>query len=256
MLRLLKALPLALAIAALIVFAAFAASCGSSNSNARFVNAIPDSAGALDIEFNGTKEFQSIAFPAASGSTYVSVPSGSDTIEGVQAGGTTVAFPNQTITLNSGSQYTLVATGLLSGTVTILNPLDTNTAPANGTVSFRVINASQFGPLGGGTPADIYILPNPVTCQIGAAGCTATISGLAYQSTSGYANQNYNSNGQGYTMYVTVAGNPTPVWTFPLSGGSSSVGTIRTLVLTDGACTGSCGAGAMNTQPIILDDLN
>jgi Domain of unknown function (DUF4397) len=255
MFRLLKALPLALAIAALIVFAAFAASCGSSNSNARFVNAIPDSAAALDIDINGTKEF-TVAFPVASGSTYVSVPSGSDTIEGLAASSTTVAFPNQTITLNSGSQYTLVGTGLLSGTVTVLNPLDTNTAPANGTVSFRVINASQFGPLGGGTPADIYILANPVTCQIGVAPCTATISGLAYQSTSGYVNQNYNSNGQGYTMYVTVAGNPTPVWTFPLSGGSSSVGTIRTLVLTDGACTGSCSGGAMNTQPIILDDLN
>ena len=42
MLRWLKALPLALAIAALIVFATFAASCGSNNSQARFVNAISE----------------------------------------------------------------------------------------------------------------------------------------------------------------------------------------------------------------------
>ena len=51
MLRWLKALPLTLALAALIVFATFAASCGSNNSQARFVNAISDDTAILGYRF-------------------------------------------------------------------------------------------------------------------------------------------------------------------------------------------------------------
>jgi len=246
MLRLLKALPLALVLAALIIFAAFAASCGSSSSQARFINAVPGIS-AVDIDFNGTKEFSSIEFATASGSTYVSVPSGSDTIEGLASGTTTEVF-SSTASLNSGSQYTLVAVGFTTGTVNILNPVDNNTAPADGTVSFRVIHASPDGP---GT-VDIYILPSPINCNFGAGDCTKTISSLAYQSTSTYANQPWNSGGGGYLVYVTAAGSTTPIFNpVPFNAGSSSVGTIRTLVLTDNS-----SGKAMNTQPIVLDDLN
>ena len=59
MFRLLKALPLTLALAALSLFAA---SCGSSNqSQIRVVHAIPDGP-ALDINVNTTKVFTNIAF--------------------------------------------------------------------------------------------------------------------------------------------------------------------------------------------------
>jgi len=59
MLRLLRALPLALALAALSLFVS---SCGSSNSSQiRFVNAIRDAA-PLDIEVNSSKIFTNITF--------------------------------------------------------------------------------------------------------------------------------------------------------------------------------------------------
>src|SRR5260370_390292 len=176
MLRSLKALPLALALATLIVFAAFLASCGStSTSKARFVNAVSDSQN-LDISFNGTKKIFNVPVNQANASTYISVPAGSVAIEGFAAGSSTVAFQSQTVTLNSGKQYTLLAAGTIAGSVTVLNPVDTNTAPANAMVNFRVINASSYGPNGGGQAVDVYILPNPVSCTLGTTGCTAAVT--------------------------------------------------------------------------------
>ncbi len=244
MFRLLKALPLTLALAALFLFTG----CGSSSSQARFVNAIPD-AGVLDIDVGGTKEFSSVAFATASGSNYVGVPSGSVTIEGFASGTTTEAFTTSGVSLNSGSEYTLVAVGFLTGSVIVLNPVDNNTEPADGMVSFRVINASPSG----GT-VDVYILPNPISCQLGTqpGDCAPTIPALAYQSTSTYATQSFNSNGQNFTLIVTTSGNTTPIFSFPLpSVGSSSLGSIRTLVLTDNS-----SGTAINDEPIVLDDLN
>jgi len=246
----LKVLPLALA---LVAVSFFFAGCGSNNVEARFINAIPDAANSpLDIDVGGTKEFSTVQFGTASpGSNYLGVPSGNVAIEGFQSGTTTPAFPSQTVSLNSGSEYTLVATGFLSGTVTILNPVDNNTEPTDGTVNFRVIEASPSGP----TAVDIYLIENPVTCSIGASGCGPSITSLAYQSTSSYVNLPYNSNpnGQGYQMFVTPHGSLTPLFSGgqTITGGGTSLGSIRTIVLTDVS-----GGGAMNSQALVLADLN
>jgi hypothetical protein len=249
MFRLLKVLPLALALGSVSFF--FTA-CGSNNVEARFINAIPDSTNALDIDVGGVKEFSTVQFGTASpGSNYIGVPSGNVAIEGFQTGTTTPAFPSQTVSLNSGSEYTLVAVGFLSGTVNILNPIDNNTEPTDGTVSFRVIEASPSGP----TSVDIYLIANPVTCQLGATGCTAAITGLTYQSTSTYVNLpfNTNSNGSGYQMFVTPHGSLTPLFSGgqTINGGGTTLGSIRTMVLID-----ESGGGAMSSQAIVLDDLN
>ena len=181
MLRLFKALPLTLAIAALSLVAT---GCGSSNTQARFVNAIPDTSdyggpsAALDVEVNGTKEFSDVAFGAPSASTYVGIPAGSDTIEGLEYNTSTEVFDEQNVRLTSGTQYTLVATGFATGTngnnVVFLNPTDNNTEPADGKVSFRVINASPSGP----TAVDVWILPDPVTPPLPT---TPSISRVAYK---------------------------------------------------------------------------
>ncbi len=265
--RLLKALPLTLAIAALIVFATFAASCGSNNSQARFVDAISDDTTTLDIYFNGTKTFGlTNDFPTDSGSTYVSIPTGSDKIQGFASGTTTnpVFSVTSPISFNSGSQYTVVATGLLAGTVNIVAPVDTNTEPAVGVVNFRVIDAS---PAGVGA-VDVYIIPNIAagtpSCTLGVTCPAPAISDVSspLSSTtpySGYVNVNYNSLGNfGYTMYVTPTGQTTPVqnWNggYQLAEvGSVSVGSIRTIVLVDnpGGNTGMSDQGT-----IVLSDLN
>jgi hypothetical protein len=260
--RSLKVLPLTLAIAALIVFATFAASCGSSNSQARFVNAISDDAQSLDIEFNGTKDFNAVGPFSASGSTYVSVPTGSDKIQGFASGTTTnpVFTITSPVSFTSGKQYTVVATGQLSGSVLLVAPVDTNTAPANGQVNFRVIDASPGGP---GT-VDVYIIQNSAqgtpSCTPAGPGsaCAPTFSGLSSPSASttpysGYVTVPYNSLGFGYTLYVTQPNGTIPIFSgVQLSEvGSASVGSIRTIVLVDNP-----GGGSMSSTPIVLSDLN
>jgi hypothetical protein len=247
MFRLLKVLPLTLALASVSLF--FTA-CGSNNVEARFINAIPDSTNALDIDVGGVKEFSTVQFGTVSpGSNYTGVPSGNVAVEGFQTGTTTQAFPSQTINLNSGSEYTLVAVGFLSGTVNILNPIDNNTEPADSTVNFRVIEASPSGP----PSVDIYFIANPVTCSLGATGCGPAITALAYQSTSTYVNLNFNSNGQGYQMFVTPHGSLTPLFSGgqAIVAGGTTLGSIRTIVLTD-----ESGGGAMSNTALVLHDLN
>jgi hypothetical protein len=255
MLRALKALPLTLALAALSLFAS---SCGTSTTQVRFVNAIPDTLdygggnGALDLQFNGTTEFSNIPFLNASGSTYKSVPAGSDTIKGFEAGSTTNQVFSQTLSLNSGKQYTVVATGSAANggsNVVLLSPVDNNTAPALGNVNFRFINASPSGPNGSRAAADIYILP--VACVLGSTGCTPAISALAYQN-SASATLPFNSQGTGWLLIVTVAGNTTPIINASIGNfGSASLGAICTLVLTD-----QQNVPIMNTTPMVLQDLN
>jgi hypothetical protein len=241
MFRLLRALPLALALAALSLFVS---SCGSSNSSQiRFVNAIRDAVG-LDIEVNSSKIFTDVAFfgyQPTSG--YTKVSSGSVTVAGLITGSTTQVF-SSTASLSSGD-YTLIATGSVnSGTngsgVNLLSIPDTNTAPAAGNVEFRVINASQTG----GT-VDIYILANPVN---GGIQPPATISGLAYTQASGYITLPFNSDNSGYTMYVTSSGTTNPIFSQNLSSPTNS---IRTLVLTDFA-----NNSGLNNSAIELNDLN
>jgi hypothetical protein len=249
MFRLLKVLPLTLALTAVSFFFT---GCGGNNAQARFINAIPDS-GPLDIEVGGVKEFSTVQFGTVSpGSNYAGVPSGNVALEGFQSGSTTQAFPSQTVNLNSGSEYTLVAVGFLSsGNVDILNPVDNNTEPQDSMVNFRVIEASPSGP----KEVDIYFIANPVECQLGATGCTAAISGLAYQSTSTYVPLSFNSNGQGYQMFVTphLSTTPVPGWGAgqTIIAGGTTLGSIRTMVLTD-----QSGVLAMSSTALVLHDLN
>ncbi len=254
MLRVLKALPLTLPIAALFLFT----NCGSSNSQARFVNAISDDTQQLDIDFNGTKTFAGVgAFPAFSGSTYVSIPSGSDMVTGYVTGTTTnPAFGPTTspVSFASGSGYTIVATGFLNGTVTLLAPLDNNTEPADATVNFRVINASTNGPNGCGSCAvDVWILPNGTTeFPSNTAPTISNLSSPAAPTTavSGYVPITYNTNGQGYGLYVASHGSTNPLFNgTTIMVGSVTAGSIRTIVLVN-------GGNSISSNPLVLTDLN
>jgi hypothetical protein len=225
--RLLKALPLTLALAALSIFAS---GCGSSNARVRFVHAIQDGA-AMDIDINGTQEFTDVAFlgvqPNQPG--YTSVPSGSDTIEGFLTGTTNVGFNSTSIDLSSSQQYTVVATGFVASgqNAVILSIPDNIPSPGSDDVDFRVIHASPSGP----GSVDVYILLNPVTAPVG----TPTISGLAYEQASSYVSVAYNPNNvttpPGFTVFVTASGSKTPIISEPIN--PSNAGAVRTLVLTD-----------------------
>ena len=251
--RLLNALPLTVALAALSIVGI---SCNSTKSaQARFVNAVYNTSaygGSLDLEINGTKNFTNITFPNASASTYTAVATGSDTFLGLQFNTTTQVFTTTT-SLNGGTQYTLVADGQAggSGNGVIFEAFpDNNTLPAAGTVSFRVINASDFA-----QAVDVYIEQTPFSGSLGQNGVTPQIASLAENSASSYVNLPWNSDSQGWTIFVTPAGNPGFII---LNGfntgdfGGTGTEAIRTLVLTNDVNS----IGTMSSQPIVLKDLN
>ena len=147
---------------------------------------------------------------------YLRVPTRSKRL---QSGTTTEEF-SSTTSLNSGADYTLVATGRLNGSIApnIMPFVDNNTAPTNGSVNFRVINASFYGPSGSGGAVDVYILanPNPVipsSCSAAGVNC---IADLAYNATKPYVTLPYNSAGSGWQLIVTVTGSTTPYFNDPL----------------------------------------
>ncbi len=225
--RLLKALPLTLAIASLCLLGIFAASCGSNNTQARLVDAISDGP-ALDVDVNGTRVFTDILFstpvqplPPA----YSSVPSGTVTLQAVNTGGTTPYINSVNTTLNGSAQYTIVMTGFNSGTQgaapTFWTVSDNNTAPVVGNVEFRIINAATNSlPLSGGL--DIYIV------QPGQQINTPAVSGLTLGQGSAYISENFNT--LGYTFYVTPHGNQNVRFNITYQ---SPTGSIRTLVIVD-----------------------
>jgi hypothetical protein len=243
MLRFLKALSFLLALTALSVFIT---SCGSGNATQiRFVNAIRDDATPLDIEVNGGKIFTDIGFFGYQPSSgYTKTSSGSVTIAGVNTGTTTQVF-SSSASLGS-SQYTLVATGTVTGTngsaVQLLSIPDNNTVPAVGNVEFRVINAA---PSTQNAAVDIYIIANGGN---GGIQPPATIAALAYTQASNYITFPFNSLGSGYTMYVTSTGTTNPIFSQVLPSPTNS---IRTLVLTD-VQNGS----SLNSLAVELSDLN
>ena len=83
----------------------------------------------------------------------------------------------------------------------------------------------------------------------------ATFTNLAYRSTSKYVTLDYNPNmvnGANYTMFVTATGTTTPILlTQSLGAGTSTGGTIRTVVLTDQE-----NMNQLNSLAIVLNDLN
>jgi uncharacterized protein DUF4397 len=249
--RCFKALPLTLALAALSIFTA---SCGSSShvpAQVRFVNAIPDTAQygpALDINVAGTKEFTDVPFPGFQPSSgYTKIASGGAALQGIQTGTTTPVFIAD-ISLNASTQYTLVATGFAtSGQVVLISAVDNNLPPPNGQENFRVINASPSGPAG----VDIYVVPIGSSTSLTPP---ATISNVAYRSASAYASVAYNPNlvqGFNYTMFVTATGSTSPIFSQTLSAGTSSAGSIRTLVLTDQE-----NINQLNPRALVLNDVN
>lgn len=243
---------LALATLTLATLAILVGCTSGDTAQARFVNAIPDDAQQLDIYFAGTKVFSDLGpFPSFSGSTYASVPAGSDMIAGYATGQTTNPVFSETspVSFNAGSVYTVVATGFLSGSITFLAPVDNNTAPTDGNVAFRVIDASPSGP----GNVDVWILPNGN--NLGPGNTAPTISNLSSPSapttaTSSYVTMPYNSNNQGYELFVAPHGSTTPLFTGEtINAGSLTLGTIRTVVLVDNGKT-------ISSTPIVLDDLN
>lgn len=233
MFRLLKALPLTLALAALSIFAV---GCGSgSQSQVRVVHAISN-APALDVNINKTKVFTNIAFGGVQPTppAYTKVASGGVTIQAFNTGTTTnpiFGANGVTASFSSSSQYTIVLAGMLNGAganaPAALQITDNNAAPTSGNVEFRIIHASPSSP---GT-VDVYIVPPGTDInQVN----PPTIQGLAYQQ----ASNPYTSVAAGtYSVIVTTSGSKIPY--ISPQDYTLVAGQIRTLVLVDNAGGGN-----------------
>ena len=213
----------------------------------------------MDIDFNGGRDFTEITFPSYQPSSgYRSVASGSVTIEGVLSGGTTEVFSTSNVNLSSGTEYTVVATGTTANTngVVFLTPADDNTEPADGQVSFRVIDAAISSP----NQVFIYILPNLSNgegpgIQNASVTMTVTAPSAPTTATSGYIPQGFNSLNTGFTGYVCYEPEGTVVFSFLIPNfGSATLGAIRTIVLTDNST--QTGFNTSQTDQIILHDVN
>jgi len=252
MFRLLKALPLALAIVAIVALGLFAASCNSSNNALiRVVNAIPDAAGTLDVYINGTNgtKIPGLAFQAVYptqqsnlSAHYSTVPSGNDTITAYVNGTTIDPVNNGSTTLGASTQYTVILQGFASANNAPAVLTDNNAAPATGYLEYRVINASPSWPSGS---ADIYIY------QVGGAVPTSpTIAGLTlgqgqYAPAIAYF-------AGGFTVYVTAHGAGNNGIAYVNQNYTPATGSITTLVLVDNS---SQDGGGPSGLPVVMTDL-
>ncbi|HEY6342533.1 MAG TPA: DUF4397 domain-containing protein [Bryobacteraceae bacterium] len=253
MFRLLKVLPVALAIAAVVALGLIAASCGNGgNAQVRVVNAIPDNGSngdtAVDVYVNGTKDFPNVAFPQVypnqpppGPAHYTSVPSGSVTFQAYDAGTTTPPIFGEGVTgnLSAAAHYTALLGGYLTGSTVYVIP-DNNTLPKTGYLNLRVIDGSAVAGLNG---LDLYIYQtglNPPS--------TATVSGLALGSSSGYLSLTFETQ---YSIDVYFHNNQNKLFTIPvISGGSDSSGSITTVVIVD-----QPGGNAISNIPTVMYDL-
>lgn len=243
----LKVLPLALAGAALsLVTTSCGSSSGSSNpAQIRVINAIPDGP-ASDIDINGSKIITNLPFrtvqPAGPPATYLTVPSGSVTIQGFATGTTTNPIaPNGTIALKASTQYTVVAVGLELNDSPPLVLTDNNTVPTSDNVEFRIVNASPSSPANG---VDVYIVP-PAVQDL--TNFTPQVSGLTNSQASTYQSLPFLAGG--YAVIVTANGSKMALITQP---STSNTGSIRTLVIVDN----QGGNNGMSQTPLVLNDLN
>jgi hypothetical protein len=239
MLRMMKTLPLILAISALGIFAA---SCGTDHSQVRFVNASPDIGSNVDINVDSKSVATDLAFGGvAPGSGYLTVHAGNRTVQAFVTGTTTPALIDSNMNFSSQKQYTVLVSGLANSnppTIAALLKTDDNTAPTSGNIKLRVINNSFAGP----ALLDVYVV-SPGT-DIG--GLTPNIASLALQQASDYQSLTAAT----YEVIVTDSadGSKTRLidQSYPLAAGQ-----IRTLVVLD-----VLGGGALSTVPLVLNDLN
>ncbi len=255
MFRLLKPLPLTVAIALLSIITT---GCASNSAKGRFLNALQNTNaygggnGAIDVYINQTKIFSGLAFATPS-STYTNIATGNDTFEGFESpGDTSLVFNNLTANLTGGYQYTLIAAGLAGGSgslaPTLIYQHDNNVVPPANTLEFRVINASPNSP----TSVDVWIIPEPTTGPQGS--CSqfpkdCLVSGLTYASPTNISPYLSLTSIQGgnFGLFVTFHNSTSLIAETTLPG---STGSITTIVLVDKA-----NGSFMSPTPVILEDL-
>jgi len=229
-----RILPLILVLGA---FAIFAGGCGTDHTQLRFVHASPNAPN-VDVQIDNKSFATDIPYEGfAPSSGYTTFNSGNRNIQVFTTGTTSNPLINSNMSLSGGKQYSVLASGLLSGIAAVLLT-DNNTQPSSGNFNLRVVHDS---PSAAGH-LDIYVV-SPGT---DITNVTPSASGLAFQQASGYFSMTAGS----VELIATVTGDGSKTRVIDQTY-SLTAGQIRTLVLLDVP-----GSGFLSPTPLELADLN
>jgi hypothetical protein len=222
---------LLIAILLLFTFACGSGSSSSSNAQVRLLDASPEQQNLNLLLDNNTIE---TGIVSQSASAYSPQPAGNHTLQ-VEANNTTTALATESVSLNSGAYYTVLAVepSFASTSLNMTLLTDDNSAPASGNFKLRIVNASpDFGNL------DAYV----TAPGAGLTNATPSVTSLGFQAASPYQSLTAGS----YEVYFTIAGQQV----IQVDSGqlTFSAGQIRTLVLLDNFGSGFTSA--------MLADLN
>ena len=218
--------------------AALAAGCSDDDSNTgpatdagvRVVHASPD-APSVDVLVDDAQVLSSV--PYLGSSSYLEVPSGSRNIK-VNAAGTSTTVIDADLPLTAGTDYTVIAGGLVSDIAPIVVE-DDRSAPATGNIKVRAVHGAPSAPA-----VDIYVTAPGADLEV----ATPTLTSVPFGAASDYLEIPAGD----YQVRVTPAGSKTVV----IDSGMQSLaaGQVRTVIAVD-----STGGGAP-FDLLLLADVN
>ena len=196
----------------------------------RVVHASPD-APDVDVLLDDAEVLSDVPYLAAS--SYLEAPAGDRNVK-VNAAGTTTTVIDADVSLADGSDYTVIASGLVAA----IEPLvleDDNTAPAAGNVKVRAIHGAPSAPA-----VDIYVTVPGADL----ADETPVLTGVEFGDVADYIEAPAGA----YQVRVTLAGTKTIV----IDSGTLTLtsGQVRTAIAVD------AGGGGGPFDLLVLSDLN
>jgi len=189
---------------------AFTLACGSSSTKMRLVNASPDES-SLDLLVDSKTVASSVTYATAS--AYQGVSSGSRHLQ-VEPTGATTPVIDETVSISSGTTYTLMSTGFVNDVVPVLLT-DDNSSPSSGDAKVRLVNAAP-----GLGSADVYLVAPGTDLST----TSPTVTALAVNAASAYQSVAAGS----YEVFFTLPGQK---FVYIDSGSQTfSAGQIRTVL--------------------------
>jgi hypothetical protein len=199
-------------------------------SRVRVVHASPD-APAVDVLLDDAEVLSDVPYLAAS--DYLETTDGEHNLK-VNAAGTTTTVIDADVTLTDGTDYTVIASGLVAEIEPIVLE-DDNTAPASGSVRVRAIHGAPSAPA-----VDIYVTAPGADL----ATATPTLTNIPFGAVSDYLEVPAGE----YQVRVTPTG--TKIVAIDSGALTLSSGQVRTVIAVD-----ATGGGAP-FDFLVLADLN
>jgi Domain of unknown function (DUF4397) len=170
--RILRLVSLCAGVLGLGTILLFAGCGGGGDTRLRVMNAVPDES-SLDVLVDSVTVSSSLAYGTSTG--YQTTKSGSHQVA-VEPSGSSTSLLQQSVTLASGSDTTIIASNFSSNIANLVFT-DDNSAPASGNFKLRIVNAAP-----GLGPADVYIVAPATDLN----SVSPNVTNLAFGSATGY----------------------------------------------------------------------